>query len=422
MSFHFKSSILFVSVLFVVCSLQATTRKVLFIGNSYTYTNNMPLMLQTFATAMGDTLIYDESDPGGYTLAMHSTYPATISKIFSQQWDLVVLQEQSQLPAFPPAEVDTEVYPFAHALDSMIHLNDTCTQTIFLMTWGHANGDPMNCPTYPAICTYEGMQERLRESYLQMTLDNNAIVAPVGAAWKVAHDSFPLLWLYQADSSHPVVAGSYLETCVLYSSIFHKRTYGCTYNAGLSTTDAQTLQLIADKVVVDSLRDWQQYGHYPYAGFKHTQSGNTVTFTYSSPIFSSYSWLFGDGVSDTSFAPVHTYTSPGNFVVSHTAFNDCFSETITDTITLGTTGINNAIKENLYPITVSQNGNGCVSFMLPEIKVYDAIEVFDIKGRCIRHYSSDKHLITDSFVPGIYILKAFSQDRKTLFYNKLVVY
>ncbi len=47
----------------------ASTRKVLFIGNSYTYMNSMPTMLQAFANAMGDTLIFDESDPGGYTFS-----------------------------------------------------------------------------------------------------------------------------------------------------------------------------------------------------------------------------------------------------------------------------------------------------------------------------------------------------------------
>ena len=199
-------------VLCVFClgvhSVLATTRKVLFIGNSYTYTNNMPLMLQQLSASLGDTLIYDESDPGGYTLAQHSAYAPTIAKIFSQQWDIVVLQEQSELPSFPPAEVDTEVYPYAHKLDSMIHANDSCTQTIFLMTWGHGNGDPLNCGSYPAICTYDGMQIRLRESYMQMTQDNHAIVAPVGVAWKMVMDSIPSIWLYISDSSHPLPTGS----------------------------------------------------------------------------------------------------------------------------------------------------------------------------------------------------------------------
>jgi hypothetical protein len=129
----------------------------------------------------------------------------------------VVLQEQSEMPSFPPAEVDTEVYPYAHALDSMIHANDSCTQTMFLMTWGHANGDPLNCASYPVICTYAGMQQRLHDSYMEMTQLNHAIVAPVGVAWREMIDSFaPGIWLYITDSSHPNIYGSFLEASVVY--------------------------------------------------------------------------------------------------------------------------------------------------------------------------------------------------------------
>lgn len=363
----------------------------------------MPLIVQSIASALGDTLIYDESDPGGYTLAMHSTYAPTISKIFSQPWDLVVLQEQSQLPAFPPAEVDTEVYPYAHRLDSMIHANDTCTQTVFLMTWGHANGDPMNCATYPVICTYAGMQERLRESYLQMTQDNSAIVAPVGMAWKFVMDSIPSIWLYQSDSSHASVPGSYLEACVMYSTIFHRHTYGCSYTDGLTTVVAQTLQQVSDRVVFDSLWQWQHYGHYPYAGFKNSISGTTATLTEQSPVPANDYWRFGDLVTDTASDPVHTYTSNGTYVIKHTASNSCFSETLTDTIHIGTTNVSQ-IKERATEFLVQQHGNGSVTFSMPQ-GTPALLDVYDLAGRLLASYTLSGTDITDSFVRGTYIYR-----------------
>jgi PKD domain len=406
--------------LFAVNTISATTRKVLFIGNSYTYTNTMPAMLQAFAAAKGDTLIFDQSDPGGYTFAQHSVYGPTITKIFSQQWDIVVLQEQSQLPAFPPAEVDTEVYPYAHKLDSMIHANDTCTQTMFMMTWGHANGDPMNCAFYPVICTYAGMQGRLRESYMQMTQDNHAIVAPVGAAFKVAMDSFPTLWLYNPDSSHPIVPGSYLQTCVLYASIFHKPSFGCSYTDGLTTANAQTLQQIADKVVLDSLSQWQQYGHYPNAGFSYTKSGNTVTFSGLATIAESSIWSFGDGGTEIGFHPVHIYTTAGSYVVTHTATTNCFTERIVDTIHVGATGMN-VVTESKYPINILQGGNGKVTFLLSLANAYDMLEVIDTKGVIVKRFKLSGN-ITDEFVPGFYIYRAFSSDRGISFTGKFFVY
>ena len=421
-----KKIIFILLFLHVVAFTFATTRKVLFIGNSYTYTNNMPLMLQTLTTAMGDTLIYDQSVVGGYTFAMHCTYAPTIAKIFSQQWDIVVLQEQSEMPAFPPSEVDTGVYPYAHTLDSMIHANDTCSQTMFLMTWGHANGDPPNCAYYPVICTYAGMQQRLRESYLQMTLDNHAIVAPVGAAWQVMMDSFASsIWLYISDSSHPAIPGSYLESCVLYSSIFHKPTLGCIDTAGLPLTAATTIQRISDKVVMDSLVQWQQYGHYPYAGFTGTCIGDSAVFASSSTISELYSWSFGDGItiSDTSIGnSTHIYSSTGTYNISMTASTNCFTETISKAITCSTTGIGSAIKKAPYKIKVSQQANCQVTFTESDVNSFDVLEVLDCKGALVRKYYLNGNTISDMFVPGLYIIKAYSYKTGQTYCNKLSVY
>ncbi|NDC40884.1 MAG: hypothetical protein EBZ77_04930, partial [Chitinophagia bacterium] len=221
---------LYLTVLFCApITSDALTRRVLYIGNSYIFTNNVPLLVDSLCQAHGDTIIYDQNLIGGYTLNQHSTNATTIAKIFSQHWDIVIVQEQSQMPSFPPSQVATDVYPYATRLDSMVRANDSCSQTMFLMTWGRANGDASNCPSYPPLCTYNGMQLRLRESYMQMGQTNRALVAPVGMAFKVFKDSVYSPLLFSPDSSHPSLAGSYLEACVLYSSIFHKKNLNCSY-------------------------------------------------------------------------------------------------------------------------------------------------------------------------------------------------
>jgi len=47
------------------------------------------------------------------------------------------------------------------------------------MTWGRKNGDAANCPSYPAMCTYEGMDTTIRNSYLNLTANINGEVSPV---------------------------------------------------------------------------------------------------------------------------------------------------------------------------------------------------------------------------------------------------
>ncbi len=402
---------IFLFVGYLMClavTVGATKRSVLFIGNSYTSTNNMPLTVQNITTAMGDTLTFGVSDPGGYTLAQHSTYAPTLSLIFSQPWDVVVLQEQSEMPSFPPDQVVTDVYPYARLLDSMIHANDSCTQTMFLMTWGHANGDPPNCGSYPVICTYAGMQQRLHDSYMEMTQANNAIVAPVGVAWRVMMDSFaPAIWLYIPDSSHPAVSGTYLESCVMYSSLFHKRVMGCTYNPGIATSDASTIQRISDKVTMDSLYQWQQFGHYPAAVFSDTCGGMyTMSFTATSGLPASYSWAFGDGVTDTGTAVSHIYpTSPLTYPVSLTASNNCFSETQILQLDLpcNTTGIASNQSHSPFNLLISNQDDHSVSISVGGSFTKGRLEVFTANGIRSGSYQNVDSPVSMRLVPGLYL-------------------
>jgi hypothetical protein len=399
--------------------VQATTRKVLFLGNSFIYTNNLPLVLQNFATAMGDTLLFDQNTIGGYTLQMHSVDTTSISKIFSQHWDIVVLQEQSQLPAFPPAQVDTTTYPYAHILDSMVHANDSCTRTMFMMTWGYENGDTSNCASWPPVCTYAGMQLRLRQSYLQMGQDNAALVAPVGAAWEVVRDSFPAINMYISDLHHPAMPGTYLAAAVFYASIYHKSPEPCSYTAGLALSDATQLKHAAKKVTLDSLSLWQQYGHYPYAQFSYTQNGNTISTHNQAVGADSYSWNFGDGQNSNADSVTHNYAA-GTYIMRFTAATACFTETITDTLYISPSGVN-AIYMPGDLLRIVNAGSGSISIIPQNNGSGLRLELFDMSGRRIRNYEVGGR-IDDTLIPGIYLYRVWNGSTLVVAGNKLSVY
>ncbi|MFT5600168.1 MAG: hypothetical protein ACI9N1_000402, partial [Flavobacteriales bacterium] len=240
------------AAIFSTLLVTAQQKSALFIGNSYTGVNNLPIMTKDLAFSLGDTLIIDSNTPGGTTFNSHSTNSTTLSKINQQAWDYVILQAQSQEPSFPPAQVASQTYPYAESLVNAINNNNPCTVPLFYMTWGRENGDSQNCSSYPVICTYDGMQSRLRESYLEMGDDNNAEVSPVGATWKWVRDNYPTIGLYSADESHPSIYGSYLAACVHYTSIYRKSPVGASYISGLSAADALILQQAAQNVVLDS--------------------------------------------------------------------------------------------------------------------------------------------------------------------------
>jgi hypothetical protein len=75
---------------------QDDTLRVLFIGNSHTYYNDLPQLFYNLSLSGNHPVIKDMSAIGGYTLEQHSTNPTTLSKIAHGGWNYVVLQEQSQ--------------------------------------------------------------------------------------------------------------------------------------------------------------------------------------------------------------------------------------------------------------------------------------------------------------------------------------
>src|SRR5687768_8568222 len=96
----YRSTIIIFSLLLLFTGTNSTaqTRKVLFLGNSYTGVNNLPQLVHDAALSAGDTLIFDNNTPGGYTLEYHAQDITTQNKIMAGGWDYVVLQGQSQEP------------------------------------------------------------------------------------------------------------------------------------------------------------------------------------------------------------------------------------------------------------------------------------------------------------------------------------
>ena len=64
-----------------LCSASASTLKVLFIGNSYTYVNDVPKLVESLAAADGNTVVHEQHTEGGWTLEKHWNSDITLQKI-----------------------------------------------------------------------------------------------------------------------------------------------------------------------------------------------------------------------------------------------------------------------------------------------------------------------------------------------------
>ena len=332
-------NLFFYIILFIANFTYAQSYDVLFIGNSYTYYNNLPEMISNIANDLGDTVNYDQNTPGGTSLYAHSQNQTTINKINQQNWDFVVLQDQSQRPSLSPSYVAASVYPYATQLVNLINSNYICSEPVFYMTWGRKYGDQTNCQSYPPVCTFLGMQERLRDSYLTMGLDNNASVSPVGIAFKNSISLDSTIDLYTSDNSHPSIYGSYLAACTFYSTIFKKSSVGCSYKPNaINQSDALFLQQVASSTVLDSMFVWNIF----QAQFDFNQNGNVFDFINKSSNFENCIWDFGDGNQSTDFNPTHTYLQNGVYDVILTIQTNsgCLSEVYSLQVNVNSTQIN----------------------------------------------------------------------------------
>ena len=335
----------FLLVILPLLSFGQLKKEVLFIGNSYTYYNNLPDLVNEIALSFGDTLMHESSTPGGSNFNAHSTNAQTLNKINQKQWDYVVLQAQSQELSFSHFQVANDSYPYAEILVDSIFANSSCTEPLFFMTWGRKYGDQSNCQFYPPVCTYLGMQQRLRENYLDMSFLHNASCSPVGMAWKKFIEIDSTLNLYSSDNSHPSIYGSYLAACTFYSSIFKKSAVGSTYwpNA-IDSASAYILQQIGSSTVLDSLGVWNVFN----ADFGFQQYNDSISFTNLSSNYESVFWDFGDGITSTDENPTHKFTLNGSYTVILTAFTNaaCIQDTQTISITIN---INTVIDELKAP-------------------------------------------------------------------------
>jgi hypothetical protein len=386
--------------------VQAKTLRVLFIGNSYTAVNNLPSQIAQLADGTHDTLIYDMSAPGGYTFQQHTTNTTTLSKIQQGNWDYVVLQEQSQLPSFPDAQVASDVYPYAHALDSIIHENNPCAKTIFYVTWGRKNGDASNCAFFPPVCTYDGMDSLLQLRYSKMAEFNSSAIAPVAMVWHRVRTSAPGIELYDTDESHPSMAGTFVAACAFYSVLFEKSPLESTYTAGLNPGTTALIKTIAEATAYDSLDHWNRFLPVVTADFTSSITNNVVDFTNASQHADQYSWSFGDGQSSISPTPSHTYTASGTYTVTLIASFCDQADTATQTITV--TVPPNSINElaeqiglKVYPVPATTQ-----LFLKydPSVKI-SRIALSDISGKMTyRQWNAQQSLNLEGIAPGMYIL------------------
>lgn len=176
----------------------ANSLRILFIGNSLTYTNDLPARLARVAEATGRQAIVESVTRTGYSLEDHWK-EKTAEAALHRKWDVVVLQQDSSESPAGRAQLVEFTRRFAQPI------REAGAKPALYMVWPLASRPK----DFSAVI----------ESYRAAALAADALVLPAGEAWLRALSEDHALKLY-SDRIRPSRAGSDLAVLAIYFSLF----------------------------------------------------------------------------------------------------------------------------------------------------------------------------------------------------------
>lgn len=195
------------------------TYSFLFIGNSYTYYNDMPNgIFEKIAQSAGYSVKVKAITKGAYKLSVFANptdeYGALVEAALTgeEKYDFVILQEQSVLPA---SKTPRAFYNAVRNLSERIKASGA--KPILYSTWGRKTGSH-TLDTYGL--TNESMTWRLAAAYYAIGDELDIPVVYAGLAFHDVYTNSNEIELYDPDMSHPSYEGSYLAAATLFAHIF----------------------------------------------------------------------------------------------------------------------------------------------------------------------------------------------------------
>jgi hypothetical protein len=186
---------------------------VLFIGNSLTYVNDIPRIVEGMRVAKGFAVNCTGITNGGYTLEDHLDF--NISKIanelFSRHYSYIIIQEQSY----------NSFINYQSFLDSVKSFKEIAflfeAELLLYQTWTYRDGAPLLDQLFK---TRDEMHLEIVSAYQNAADFTNTRIIRVGEIFYQFMKDNPEISLYM-DDIHANLAGSYLSSCVHYISIFN---------------------------------------------------------------------------------------------------------------------------------------------------------------------------------------------------------
>ncbi|HLV14431.1 MAG TPA: hypothetical protein VKY41_04565 [Xanthomarina sp.] len=203
-----KTITLFFIFVFSIAYSQQTSRdivaktqvNVLFIGNSLTYSNNLPELVKEMAAQEGIEMNYKMMAFPNYSIQDHWNVGKAQKLIAKKKYDFVIIQQG------PSSQVNGRNMLVEYGKKFNNLCKEYNTKLGYFMVW----------PSLSYYQTFNGVIKNYRDA----ARINNSILLPVGKVWKEYIDKTEDFQYYGSDGFHPSLQGSKIAAKVIVNHLF----------------------------------------------------------------------------------------------------------------------------------------------------------------------------------------------------------
>ncbi|HSD13179.1 MAG TPA: T9SS type A sorting domain-containing protein [Flavobacterium sp.] len=308
---------------------QNPQKNILFVGNSITYFNDMPILFRDIANNKGKNVATQMHTVGGAGFVNHVTDSNLYNLFRNTVWDAVVLQPGSGESAGASWPVNTTIERGQKLIDSIKKYSPCAKVFLYEIPYG--------VPSETTYDTYQSVQTQIKDSITKMADNLHLPLVPAGESARMHYTVQQDLLLHGSyNDIHPNLNGSYLIASTMFAAIFQEPVTGTTSYGGVIQATAEYFHSIADQVVLPNKPQWRINTYNLHSGFNYVVNGNSISFTNTSNNYTSLLWDFGDGITSIQQNPTHIYTSGGIKIIKLKAIRNGCEEIIEKQIDLGT--------------------------------------------------------------------------------------
>ena len=220
------------------------TKKVLCLGNSFSYYSNPVWMLKEIAWNEGHYLNIKGHFKGSQNFGQQLGLSFSTDAIDIGGYDYAFIQDQSQNPATYGRDGTASIAANCTALADRIRAKSASCKVILEQTWTFSAG------SYGGFTDFQTFENYNAAGARAMAEAAGTWLSPIGVAFRTVREGTSGINLYYTDNKHQSAYGAYLKACVNYLVLYGTAFGNAPADCGIEPSKAAYLRQVAEQVVL----------------------------------------------------------------------------------------------------------------------------------------------------------------------------